>query len=182
MSIAEFSNWLRRVIWGRFGWGRFGVGPFWPGTHCVHHYPSINCLFSVFSNINGEHESTLTTSKKYSWCIPVQKEIKPIIWGAAVTPELWNCQQCLFIFEDPNVRVARLLESLATITWMLRSQPCIMPDLGVPGSGRGSLGWWVSNCNVPQTTYVNRGPHHISINQTMAHFKNPIGDSQKWCM
>ena len=32
-------------------------------THCVHHYPSINCIFSVFSNINGEHESTLTTSK-----------------------------------------------------------------------------------------------------------------------
>ena len=31
-------------------------------AHCVHHYPSINCIFSVFSNINGEHESTLTTS------------------------------------------------------------------------------------------------------------------------
>ena len=27
------------------------------------HYPSINCLFSVFSNINVELESTLTTSK-----------------------------------------------------------------------------------------------------------------------
>ena len=53
--------------------------------------------------------------KKYSWCIPVQKEIKPIIWGAAITPEPWNRQQCWFIFEDPNVRVARLLESLATI-------------------------------------------------------------------
>ena len=45
------------------------------------------CLFSVFSNINGDHESTLTTSKKYSWCILVQKEIKPVIWGAAITPE-----------------------------------------------------------------------------------------------
>ena len=46
------------------------------------------------------------------------------------------------------------------IAWMLWSQPCIMPDLGVPGRGRGRLGWCVSNCNVPQTTYVNRGPHH----------------------
>ena len=54
------------------------------------------------------------------------------------------------------------------ITWMLWSQPCIMPDLGVPGRGRGSLGWWVSNCNVPQTTYVNRSPHHISINQIIS--------------
>ena len=53
--------------------------------------------------------------KKYSWCIPVQKEIKPIIWGAAITPEPWNRQQCWFIFEDPNVRVARLLRDLATI-------------------------------------------------------------------
>ena len=70
---------------------------------------TIHRLFSVFSNINGEHESTLTTSKKYSWCIPVLKEIKPIIWEAAITPEPWNRQQCWFIFEDPNVRVARLL-------------------------------------------------------------------------
>ena len=102
----------------------FSVGiqplPLWrnhrESTHCVHHYPSINCLFSVFSNINGEQESTLTTSKKYSWCIPVQKEINPIIWGVAITPEPWNRQQCLFIFEDPNVRVVRLLESLTTMT------------------------------------------------------------------
>ena len=80
-----------------------------------------SCLISVFPNINGEHESTLTTSKKYLWCIPVQKEIKPIIWGAAITPEPWNRQQCWFIFEDPNVMVARLLESLATISqWWLR--------------------------------------------------------------
>ena len=63
-------------------------------THCVHHYPPINYLFAVFSNINGERESTLTTSVKYSWCIPVQKKIKPIIWGAAITPEPWNRQQC----------------------------------------------------------------------------------------
>ena len=60
----------------------------------VRHYPLINCLFSEFWNINGEHESTLTTSKKYSWCIPEQKEIKPIIWWAAITPEPWNRQQC----------------------------------------------------------------------------------------
>ena len=111
MPIAEFSNWLRRVIWGRILRGRHH------GTRLNSvDYPSINCLFSVFSNINGEHESTLTTSKKYSWCIPVQKEIKPIIWGAAITPEPWNRQQCWFIFEDPNARVARLSESLATIT------------------------------------------------------------------
>ena len=31
--------------------------------------------------------------KKYSWCIPVQKKIKPIIWRAAITPEPWNRQQ-----------------------------------------------------------------------------------------
>ena len=53
-------------------------------------------IFSVFSNINGEHESTLTTSKKYPWCILVQKEIKPTIWGAAITPEPWNRQKKLF--------------------------------------------------------------------------------------
>ena len=132
----EFSNWLRRVIWGRILRGRHHGTRLWNsadakwlwrilqsrmlkatscGRNCVYHYPSINCLFSVFSNINGEPESTLTTSKKYSWCIPVQKEIKPIIWGAAITPEPWNRQQCWFIFEDPNVRVARLLESLGTM-------------------------------------------------------------------
>ena len=65
-------------------------------------------VISTEEYINGEHESTLITSKKYSWCIPVQKEIKLIIWGAAITPEPWNHQQCWFIFEDPNVRVARL--------------------------------------------------------------------------
>ena len=77
-------------------------------------------IFGIFEH-NWEHESTLTTSKKYSWCIPVQKEIKPIIWGAAITPEPWNRQQCWFIFEDPNVRVARLLESLATMKWRQRN-------------------------------------------------------------
>ena len=56
---------------------------------------------------------------------------------------------------------------------MLWSQPCIMPDMGVPGRGRGRLGWWVSNCNVPQTTWteVHITSIYISINQTMAHFK-----------
>ena len=34
--------------------------------------------------------------KKYPWCILVQKEIKPIIWGAAITPEPWNRQKILF--------------------------------------------------------------------------------------
>ena len=62
-------------------------------THCVHHYPSINCVFSVFSNITGEQESILMTSKKFYWCILVQKKIKPIIWRAAITPEPWNRQQ-----------------------------------------------------------------------------------------
>ena len=117
MPIAEFSNWLRRVIWDRILRGRS------PRNETVKQCrrqmtvanSPVNCLFSVFSNINGKHENTLTTSKKYSWCIPVQKEIKPIIWGAAITPEPWNRQQRWFIFEDPNVRVARLLESLATI-------------------------------------------------------------------
>ena len=118
MPIAEFSNWLRRVIWGRILRGRHHGTRLWNsvGAKWLWRILQSSCLFSVFSNINGEHESTLTTSKKYSWCIPVQKEIKAIIWGAAITPEPWNRQQCWFIFEDPNVRVARLLESLATMT------------------------------------------------------------------
>ena len=71
-------------------------------------------IFGIFEHNWGtlKHIDDL---KKYSWCIPVQKEIKPIIWGATITPEPWNRQQCWFIFEDPNVRVARLLESLATM-------------------------------------------------------------------
>ena len=83
---TSFSVGIQTLSW----WNHHG------STHCVHHYPSINYIFSVFSNINGEHESTLTTSKKkkkYSWCIPVQKKIKPIIWGATITPEPWNRQQ-----------------------------------------------------------------------------------------
>ena len=118
MPIAEFSNWLRRVIWGRILRGRHHGTRLWNSVDAKWLWRILqsSCLFSVFSNINGEHESTLTTSKKYSWCIPVQKEIKPIIWWAAITPEPGNRQQCWFIFEDPNVRVARLLESLATIS------------------------------------------------------------------
>ena len=87
MTVANTHSWMLKVTSC--------------GRNC--HYPSINCLFSVFSNINGEHESTLMTSKKYSWCIPVQKEIKHvklIIWGAAITPEPWNRQQCWFIFQS----------------------------------------------------------------------------------
>ena len=71
-------------------------------------------IFGIFEHKWGTRKH-IDDLKKYSWCIPVQKEIKPIIWGAAITPEPWNRQQCWFIFEDPNVRVARLLESLATI-------------------------------------------------------------------
>ena len=113
MPIAEFSNWLRQVICGRILRGRHHGTRLWNSVDAKWLWRILqsSCLFSVFSNINGEHESTLTTSKKYSWCIPVQKEIKPIIWGAAITPEPWNRQQCWFIFEDPNVRVARLLET-----------------------------------------------------------------------
>ena len=123
MPIAEFSNnWLRRVIWGRILCGRHHGTRLWNSVDAKWLWWILqsSCLFSVFSNINGEHESTLATSKKYSWCIPVQKEIKPIIWGAAITPKPWNRQQCWFIFEDPNVRVARLLESLATMIFILK--------------------------------------------------------------
>ena len=79
-------------------------------------------IFGIFEHKWGTRKH-IDDLKKYSWCIPVQKEIKPIIWGAAITPEPWNRQQCWFIFEDPNVRVARLLESLATIRQMLRVPP-----------------------------------------------------------
>ena len=65
-------------------------------------------IFGIFEHKWGTRKH-IDDLKKYSWCIPVQKEIKPIIWGAAITPEPWNRQQCWFIFEDPNVRVARLL-------------------------------------------------------------------------
>ena len=64
-------------------------------------------IFGIFEHKWGTRKH-IGDLKKYSWCIPVQKEIKPIIWGAAITPEPWNRQQCWFIFEDPNVRVARL--------------------------------------------------------------------------
>ena len=109
------------VIWGRILRGCNHGTRLWNSVDAKWLWRILqsSCLFSVFSNINGEHESTLTTSKKYSWCIPVQKEIKPIIWGAAITPEPWNRQQCWFIFEDPNVRVARLLRDLATIMMMM---------------------------------------------------------------
>ena len=63
--------------------------------------------FGIFEHKWGTRKH-IDDLKKYSWCIPVQKEIKPIIWGAAITPEPWNRQQCWFIFEDPKVRVARL--------------------------------------------------------------------------
>ena len=65
-------------------------------------------IFGIFEHKWGTRKH-IDDLNKYSWCIPVQKEIKPIIWGAAITPEPWNRQQCWFIFEDPNVRVARLL-------------------------------------------------------------------------
>ena len=65
-------------------------------------------IFGIFEHKWGTRKH-IDDLKNYSWCIPVQKEIKPIIWGAAITPEPWNRQQCWFIFEDPNVRVARLL-------------------------------------------------------------------------
>ena len=92
-------------------------------------------IFGIFEHKWGTR-NTLTTSKKYSWCIPVQKEIEPIIWGAAITPEPWNRQQCWFIFEDPNVRVARLLESLATTR---RSEND--STLGRTKSENANIGW-----------------------------------------
>ena len=66
-------------------------------------------IFGIFEHKWGTRKH-IDDLKKFSWCIPVQKEIKPIIWGAAITPEPWNRQQCWFIFEDPNVRVARRQE------------------------------------------------------------------------
>ena len=87
-------------------------------------------IFGIFEHKWGTRKH-IDDLKKYSWCIPVQKEIKPIIWGAAITPEPWNRQQCWFIFEDPNVRVARLLKSLATMTHIR----CITRVKGV-------LTWW----------------------------------------
>ena len=92
MPIAEFSNWLRRVIWGRILRGRHHGTRLWNSVDAKWLWRILqsSSLFSVFSNINGKHESTLTTSKKYSWCIPVQNEIKPIIWGAAITPEPYS--------------------------------------------------------------------------------------------
>ena len=71
-------------------------------------------IFGIFEHKWGTRKH-INDLKKYSRCMPVQKEIKPKIWGDAITPGPWNRQQCWFIFEDPNVRVARLLESLATI-------------------------------------------------------------------
>ena len=70
------------------------------------------------------HQAIFKSWQVCLWCIPVQKEIKPIIWGAAITPEPWNRQQCWFIFEDPNVRVPRLSESLVTIIATLRWASC----------------------------------------------------------
>ena len=77
--------------------------------NCVHPWLSIDQLFifGIFEHKCGTRKH-IDDLKKYSWCIPVLKEIKPIIWGAAITPKPWNRQQCWFIFEDPNVRVARL--------------------------------------------------------------------------
>ena len=69
-------------------------------------------IFDIFEHKWGTRKH-IGDLKKYSWCIPVQKEIKPIIWGAAITPEPWNRQQCWFIFEDPNVRVARLSKNMS---------------------------------------------------------------------
>ena len=76
-------------------------------------------MFGVSPHLNLTPLAAFLRFLPISSRIPVQKEIKPIIWGAAITPEPWNRQQCLFIFEDPNVRVARLLESLATITLII---------------------------------------------------------------
>ena len=92
MPIAEFSNWPRRVIWVRILRGRHHGTRLWNSVDAKWLWRILqsSCLFSVFSNINGKHENTLTTSKKYSWCIPVQNEIKPIIWGAAITPEPYS--------------------------------------------------------------------------------------------
>ena len=70
-------------------------------------------IFGIFEHKWGTQKH-IDDLKKYSWCIPVQKKIKPIIWGAAIMPEPWNRQQCQF-FKDPKLRVVRLLESLTTI-------------------------------------------------------------------
>ena len=116
MPIAEFSNWLRRVIWDS-PWTspRNETVKQCRRQMTVANSPVQLFIFGIFEHKWGTRKH-IDDLKKYSWCIPVQKEIKPIIWGAAVTPEPWNRQQCWFIFEDPNVRVARLLESLATMT------------------------------------------------------------------
>ena len=45
-------------------------------THCVHHYPSINCIFSAFSTKNREHESTLTTSKNSDGTYQYKRKLK----------------------------------------------------------------------------------------------------------
>ena len=78
-------------------------------------------IFGIFEHKWGTRKH-IGDLKKYSWCIPVQKEIKPIIWGAVITPEPWNRQQCWFIFEDPNVRVARLSKPRDNDTQIKHSQ------------------------------------------------------------
>ena len=49
-------------------------------------------IFGIFEHKWGTRKH-LDDLKKYSWCIPVQKKIKPIIWRAAITPEPSNRQQ-----------------------------------------------------------------------------------------
>ena len=133
-AIAKCGNWLRRVIWGRILRGRHHGTRLWNSViwgrqgHVIWRLQrdvnqglefrfsgvplSIDQLFNfgIFEHKWGTRKH-IDDLKKYSWCIPVQKEIKPIIWGAAITPEPWNRQQCWFIFEDPNVGVARLFET-----------------------------------------------------------------------
>ena len=53
-------------------------------------------FFCIFEHEWGTRRHIDDDDLKYSWCIPVQKKTKPIIWRATITPEPRNRQQWYF--------------------------------------------------------------------------------------
>ena len=69
----------------------------------------------------GNTKAHWRPQKKYSWCIPVQNEIKPIIWGAVITPEPYSVD----LFSRIPTLESRGSYSLATIRIWTHKRDCI---------------------------------------------------------
>ena len=139
---------------------------------CVHHYPSINCIFSVFSNINGEHENNIDDLKNYHGVHQDKRKLNLWFEGPQNSARTVK-SSTVVMFEDTKCRVVSPIKRLTatrqtnwlfntvvlkmTIYWNnnsinVQEYPAFTSSVKHPLTSQG----WVPTFMM---TYVTKGKH-----------------------